>query len=75
MASMAGRHPGWLDRLWQAMADDGVDYLSPVADRWGEICGSAEIAGRWADELVSTLRDAGPGQASTPRPRVPSGSR
>jgi len=20
----------WLDRLWQAMADDGVDYLSPV---------------------------------------------
>ena len=46
----------WLDRLWQAMADDGVDYLSPVGDRWGEICGSAEVAGRWADELVSTLR-------------------
>jgi hypothetical protein len=20
----------WLDRLWQAMEDDGVDYLSPV---------------------------------------------
>ena len=46
----------WLDRLWQAMADDGVDYLSPVGDRWGEICGSPEVAGRWADELVSTLR-------------------
>jgi hypothetical protein len=46
----------WLDRLWQAMADDGVDYLSPVGDRWGELCGSAEVAGRWADELVSTLR-------------------
>jgi hypothetical protein len=46
----------WLDRVWQAMADDGVDYLSPVGDRWGEICGSAEVAGRWADELVSTLR-------------------
>jgi len=46
----------WLDRLWRAMADDGVDYLSPVGDRWGEICGSAEVAGRWADELVSTLR-------------------
>lgn len=46
----------WLDRLWQAMADDGVDYLSPVGDRWGEICGSEEVAGRWADERVSTLR-------------------
>lgn len=46
----------WLDRLWQAMADDGVDYLSPVSDRWGEICGSTEVAGRWADEMVSTLR-------------------
>ena len=46
----------WLDRLWQAMEDDGVDYLSPVGDRWGELCGSPEVAGRWADELVSTLR-------------------
>lgn len=46
----------WLDRLWQAMEDDGVDYLSPVGDHWGELCGSSEVAGRWADELVSTLR-------------------
>ncbi|MCU7920461.1 MAG: hypothetical protein KZQ95_19195 [Candidatus Thiodiazotropha sp. (ex Epidulcina cf. delphinae)] len=46
----------WLDRLWQAMEDDGVDYLSPVGDRWGEICGSVEVARRWADDLVSTLR-------------------
>jgi len=46
----------WLDRLWQAMADDGVDYLAPVSDHWGEICGSVEVAGQWADDLVSTLR-------------------
>ncbi|MCP5410106.1 MAG: hypothetical protein H6963_12535 [Chromatiaceae bacterium] len=46
----------WLDRLWQAMSDDGVDYLGPVGDRWGEICGSAEVAGRWADDLVTALR-------------------
>ncbi len=59
-------HGKWLDRLWQAMADDGVDYLGPVGDRWGEICGSAEVAGRWADELVPTLRscwsDPNPGR-------------
>lgn len=35
----------WLERLWQAMADDGVDYLGPVGDRWGELCGSANVAG------------------------------
>lgn len=46
----------WLDRLWQAMEDDGVDYLSSVGDHWGDLCGSPEVAGRWADELVSTLR-------------------
>lgn len=46
----------WLERLWQAMADDGVDYLSTVGDRWGEICGSVEIAGKWADDLVPALR-------------------
>jgi hypothetical protein len=46
----------WLDRLWQAMADDGVDYLSPVGDQWGEICGPVEVAGRWADELMPALR-------------------
>ncbi len=46
----------WLDRLWQAMADDGVDYLSPVGDRWGDLCGSVDVAGKWGDDLVSTLR-------------------
>ena len=46
----------WLDQLWRAMEDDGVDYLSPVGDQWGDICGSVEVAGRWADDLVSTLR-------------------
>ncbi len=46
----------WLERLRQAMADDGVDYLGPVGDRWGELCGSADVAGQWADNLVSTLR-------------------
>ncbi len=56
----------WLDRLWQAMEDDGVDYLSPIGGRWGEICGSVEVAGRWADDLVYTLRscwsDPNPGR-------------
>lgn len=46
----------WLERLWQAMEDDGVDYLAPVGDRWGEVCGSVETANHWAEELMPTLR-------------------
>src|SRR5262249_45085867 len=30
----------WLERLWQAIEDDGVDYLSLVQNRWGELCAS-----------------------------------
>src|ERR1035437_8552210 len=29
----------WLTRLWQAIEEDGVDYLWLVQDRWGELCG------------------------------------
>ena len=46
----------WLERLWQAKEEDGVDYLAPVGDHWGEICGSVEVANFWAEELVPTLR-------------------
>jgi tetratricopeptide (TPR) repeat protein len=46
----------WLDRLWLAIQEDGVDYLGPVGDRWGELCGSTVLADKWADDLVSTLR-------------------
>lgn len=45
-----------LERLWQAMEDDGVDYLALVGDRWGEVCGSVETANQWAEELMPTLR-------------------
>src|SRR5260370_6752680 len=34
----------WMERLWQAIENDGVDYLSPVGDRWGELCRSRAIA-------------------------------
>jgi len=46
----------WLDRLWQAIQDDGVSYLWLVEQRWGELCASAEVASRWADEILPILR-------------------
>ena len=54
----------WLDRLWQAIQDDGVDYLCVVQDHWGELCGSPEVASHWADQFVDLIRMAW----SDPRP-------
>jgi len=54
----------WLNRLWQAIEDDGVDYLSLVGDRWGELCDSREVASSWADRFLGLLRTAW----SDPRP-------
>jgi hypothetical protein len=54
----------WLDRLWQAVQEDGVDYLWLVEDRWGELCGSPETASFWADAFLGLLRTAW----SDPRP-------
>jgi len=48
----------WLERLWQAIEDDGVDYLSPAGSRWGELCGSLEVASSWADRFLGLLRTA-----------------
>jgi hypothetical protein len=53
-----------LVRLWQAIQVDGVDYLWMVEDRWGELCGSREVASLWADDLLESLRTAW----SDPRP-------
>ncbi|MCC6536545.1 MAG: hypothetical protein IT162_03285 [Bryobacterales bacterium] len=46
----------WLDRLWQAIEDDGVSYLSTVEEHWGELCASPEVATRWADQFVGLIR-------------------
>jgi hypothetical protein len=48
----------WLERLWDAICEDGVSYLAPVEDYWGELCGSADVASHWADELLPLLRSA-----------------
>jgi hypothetical protein len=49
----------WLDRLWRAVQEDGVDCLWLVEDRWGELCGSPEIASSWADALLGFTAPTG----------------
>lgn len=48
----------WLERLFAAHADDGVPYIETLADYWGELCVTKEIAGYWADQLLGITRQA-----------------
>jgi len=45
----------WLERLWEAFQEDGVDYTIEVSDRWGELCGSDELRQKWLEELLPIL--------------------
>jgi hypothetical protein len=46
----------WLERLFQAVMDDGVQYLAPVEDRWGEIAVYPELMAEYAERLRSLIR-------------------
>ncbi len=45
----------WLEKLYQAHADDQMPYIESLADYWGELCASPEIAAEWADHLAGTV--------------------
>jgi hypothetical protein len=42
----------WLDRLFEALAEDRIPYIERLADHWGELCASPDVASRWADRLI-----------------------
>jgi hypothetical protein len=48
----------WLQRLFEAHADDEIPYIESLTDYWGELCASPELASRWADELLGITRMA-----------------
>ena len=51
----ATRHH-WLERLYQAVQNDGVQYLSLIEDHWGEIAVYPELINNYADALLPVLR-------------------
>lgn len=46
----------WLERLYEAQASDEIPYIERLADFWGGLCATKEIAGRSADRLIETTR-------------------
>jgi hypothetical protein len=48
----------WLERLFEAVQNDGVEYLGPVEERWGEIARYPDLIDEYADRLIATVRHA-----------------
>lgn len=46
----------WLERLFDAHAADQMPYIELLADHWGELCASKELASVWADRLLDVTR-------------------
>jgi len=46
----------WLERLFHAHEADQIPYIEPLADSWGQLCGSTELASEWADRLIDVTR-------------------
>lgn len=42
----------WLTRLFDALQEDHMPYIEHLAESWGELCGSEEVASMWADRLL-----------------------
>lgn len=45
----------WLEKLYQANADDQIPYIEAMGDYWGELCATQEIASEWVDRLAETV--------------------
>lgn len=48
----------WLERCWEAHAADQMPYIEALADHWGDLCASKEVASTWADRLLGITRMA-----------------
>lgn len=48
----------WLERLFEAHGEDQIPYIEQLADYWGELCVTPEIASRWGDQLIGITRMA-----------------
>ncbi len=48
----------WLQRLFEAVQNDGVEYLGPAEERWGEIAHYPDLINEYADRLIGMVRRA-----------------
>ena len=46
----------WPERLFVAVQSDGVEYLAPLEDRWGEIAQYPDLINDYADRMIGMVR-------------------
>lgn len=46
----------WLERLFAAHGADQIPYIEHLAEYWGELCASKDVASEWADRLLAITR-------------------
>ncbi len=46
----------WMGRLWKALQEDQMPYIESLADYWGELCVSPELASMWADRFLPVVK-------------------
>jgi hypothetical protein len=54
----ASTRAAWLERLFEAHGADQIPYMESLADYWGELCGSTDVASEWSDRLIGLTRMA-----------------
>lgn len=54
----ASTRAAWLERLFEAHGADQIPYIEGLADHWGELCGSSDVASEWSDRLIGLTRMA-----------------
>lgn len=48
----------WMERLWVALQADQMPYIESLADYWGELCASPELASLWAERFLPIVQQA-----------------
>lgn len=46
----------WLERLYEAHANDQIPYIESLGDYWGELCVTSELAAVWAERLIGVVQ-------------------
>jgi hypothetical protein len=46
----------WVERLFNALHEDDPPYIESLGDHWGDLCATAGIASRWADDLLPLVQ-------------------
>jgi hypothetical protein len=47
----------WLERLWKTLEEADMGYLDCLADQWGELCATSDMASQWADKFLPGLKE------------------